>query len=149
MDHRDGVKIWAARLGPSETSLRISGVKYLDEDDGSDAEDGGAHPEVERHEEEEEADEEEPQPQVPQKRPRGRPRKKRGKANESPKGKGKAPAKPQPTEGELQVKLNGVVISSVEDGVWEFELPAGQSLVEIGAKGGMIWRAYLDRIMLP
>ena len=147
MDYRDGVKIWSARLGFAETSLRVSGVKYLDDDD-SDAEDG-AHGEVERHEEEEEAEEEEePQPQVPQKRPRGRPRKKRGKANESPKGKGKAPAKPPPTEGELQVKLNSVVISRAEDGVWEFELPVGLSVVEVGAKGGMTWRIYLDRIAL-
>ncbi|EKM61618.1 uncharacterized protein PHACADRAFT_84173 [Phanerochaete carnosa HHB-10118-sp] len=147
MDYRNGVKIWAARLGSTETSLRISNVKYVDDDD-SDAEDG-AHGDIERHEEEEDdEEEEEPQPQIPQKRGRGRPRKKRSKPTESPKGKGKAPAKPQHSEGELQVRLNGIAVSSTEGGVWEFELPVGSSVVEVGAKGGMTWRAYLDRIAL-
>lgn len=142
MDHRAGVKIWAARLGAGEGRVRVGDIRFADEDE-SDGEDV-----PERHEEEEEGEEEEePQLQVPVKRGRGRPRKKRGKANESPKGKGKAVVKAPQPEGELQVRLNGVEISPAEEGAWEFELPVGLSVVEVGAKGGVIWRAYLDRIV--
>jgi chromatin structure-remodeling complex subunit RSC4 len=146
-DYRDGVRSWSTRLGRGETSVRISGIKFLDEtDDHSDSEDKGRS-EVERHEEEEEEEEEPPQGEKPVKRGRGRPKKKRTKAvTESPKGKGKAPAKAMPPPEEIQVKLNSVLISPSEDGVWDIELPVGLNIIEVGAKEGMTWRTYLDRI---
>ena len=49
-------------------------------------------------------------------------------------------------ETNAKVKLNGVLVSPAEDGVWDIELPVGLNVIEIGAKGGMTWRAYLDRI---
>ena len=140
LSYRDGVKTWAARLGAGETGVRLSEVRFLeDAEEHSDGEEREA-PEVERHEEEEEEEEEEA---PPVKRGRGRPKKKRGK--DSPKGKGKARAKGQVEEG-VQVKLNNVVLTPTEEGVWNIELPPGLNTVEVGAKGGMTWRAYLDRI---
>ena len=135
-------------MGASETKVRISDVKFLnDVEEHSDGEERD-HPEVERHEEEEEeegeGDEEgDEEPEPPVKRGRGRPKKKRGK--ESPKGKGKAKAKSR-VQDVVQVKLNSVLLTAEEDGAWEFELPPGLNVVEVGAKGGMAWRAYLDRI---
>lgn len=142
LSYREGVKTWAVRLSSSETSVRVSEVKFLeDTDEHSDSEEK-PRTEVERHEEEEEEEHEEEQDK-PTKRGRGRPKK---SVQGSPKGKGKARAKSQPPEDELQIKLNGVVITSTEDGVWDTDLSGGLNVVEIGVKGGMAWRAYLDRI---
>lgn len=146
LHYRDGVKTWAVRLSSAERSVRISEVKFLDDADEHSDDEEKERPEIERREEEEEEEEEEPQQDKP-KRGRGRPKKKRSKATESPKGKGKAPAKNEvSSEGEVQVKLNNVLISPTEGSVWEFELPVGLNVVEVGAKGGKTWRTYLDRI---
>ncbi|KIP11141.1 hypothetical protein PHLGIDRAFT_28067 [Phlebiopsis gigantea 11061_1 CR5-6] len=143
LSYRDGVKTWAARLSAGETSVRISEVRFSeDAEEHSDGEER-EQPEAERHEEEEEEEEEQEQA-LPVKRGRGRPKKNRGK--DSPKGKGKARAKGQVEDG-VQVKLNSVVLTPTEVGVWDVELPPGLNIVEIGAKGGVTWRAYLDRIM--
>ena len=143
LDYREGVKVWAVRLSPNETGVRLSGVKFLDDvDEHSDGEER-ENPEVERHEEEEEEEEDEQDKPVV-KRGRGRPKKK--PSQESPKGKGKARAKSQVSEDEVQVRLNNVVAVPAEDGVWDIELSGGMNIVEVGVKGGMIWRAYLDRI---
>ena len=148
LDYREGVKTWSARLGAGETSVRVSGIRFLDDmDEHSDGEPEKEHAEVERHEEEEEEEEEPPQEEKPVKRGRGRPRKKRTKAAESPNGKGKAAAKNAPVaEEETQVRLDSTVVSPSEDGVWLFEIPVGLHVIEVGAKGGMTWRVYLDRI---
>lgn len=141
LSYREGVKTWTVRLSSSETSVRVSEVKFLeDADEHSDSEEK-PRTEVERHEEEEEEEEEEHD--KPTKRGRGRPKK---SVQGSPKGKGKARAKSQPPEDELQIKLNGVVITPAEDGVWNVDLSGGLNVVEIGVKGGITWRAYLDRI---
>lgn len=143
LSYRDGVKTWAARLSAGETSVRISEVRFSeDAEEHSDGEER-EQPEAERHEEEEEEEQEQEQA-LPVKRGRGRPKKSRGK--DSPKGKGKARAKGQVEDG-VQVKLNNVVLNPTEEGVWDVELPPGLNIVEVGAKGGVTWRAYLDRIM--
>ncbi|KAF7796572.1 hypothetical protein EIP86_007753 [Pleurotus ostreatoroseus] len=191
MDHKDGVRIWSARLGPGETGIRISDVKFLslkgDEDESSDEEDhkdkdkardddkdkdqDKTQPEAEaeptsgaaeRHEEEEEEPEdahEQPQ-EKPQKRGRGRPRKRpkaavKPAADESPKGKGKAKVAEAPQEEEeVQVRWNSTVVAPLqaesEKGreAWEVALILGMNTVEVGEKGGVVWRMYLDRTVV-
>jgi hypothetical protein len=51
LDHRDGVKTWAMRLGPGERTLSVSDVTYMGDDDEDSSE--------EEEEEEEDSDEEE------------------------------------------------------------------------------------------
>ena len=104
-----------------------------------------------REEEEEEADEPPPQPV---KRGRGRPRKKPrgGKpvVEASPRDNEKAKAAHGPVvEEEVQLKCNGSVITPSEDAkeTWEVTLTLGLNIVEIGEKGGNVWRMYLERIV--
>ncbi|PSR72571.1 hypothetical protein PHLCEN_2v11564 [Hermanssonia centrifuga] len=159
LDHRDGVKTWAVRLGAGETSIHVGDVKFLahDEDDESGDEeerrDKQKDQEAERHEEEEE--EEDPPQQEKPKRGRGRPRKKprSGKvASESPKAsKGKTVAKAAAAlhEEEVQMRLNGTLIDPLEDqeGEWEVNLAMGLNVLEVGEKDGIIWRVHLERIV--
>jgi len=151
LDARDGVKTWAVRLGADEWSVGVSGVRFYpsdeDEDDGMDV-DGSV--DARKEEEEEGEDEDEPEAVVKQspKRGRGRPKKKPGKstATKVTSSKGKARA-----AGELQVKLNGVVVPHTgKKGEWEMKLPTGYNVLEIGENGGMVWRVYLERMaMVP
>ncbi|KZT73328.1 Bromodomain-containing protein [Daedalea quercina L-15889] len=155
LDHMDGVRTWAVRLN-GETSVRVSGVRFLKMD--HDDEENSDEEKVQEDEEEEEKGrgkekDIEKEETKPEKRKRGRPPKKKqqsvvevSKVEESAKKKGKAPAK-QPL-GEAQVKLNGVVVDPLDNGKceWDLGLPVGPSVVEIGEKGGMPWRVYLDRM---
>ncbi|OBZ79548.1 Protein polybromo-1 [Grifola frondosa] len=158
LDHRDGVKTWAVRLCVRETSIHVADVRY--QTSGDDGEEHGEESsddedkvmkEAERQEEEEE--EEESPPAKPKPRGRGRPRKKAklaesAKSSEIPKskGKGKAPAKALPLD-EVQVKLNGVLTRRKEDtkGEWDVDIPVGSSFLEVGEKGGLVWKVYLER----
>ncbi|KAI0348282.1 Bromodomain-containing protein [Trametopsis cervina] len=148
LDYRDGVKIWAGRLGKNETSVHIADVRLSgpggEEEEESDDEGKGKDKLHERREEEEEEEDEEESHQKPR-RGRGRPRKKRAKTTESPKGKGKAMAQ---LPAEIQVKLNGIVIDPQEDekSAWDVEIPIGSNVVEVGEPEGSIWRVYLERL---
>lgn len=167
LDHTDGVRTWAVRL-VGETGVRVSGVRFL-RGEGADGESSDEEPASRKADAEEEYDggagekdgeavkeKEEPKPE---KRKRGRPPKKKkhhaeqdaagpedAHAKESVKKKGKASAKL--VRGEVQVKLNGVVMSNVEGakGEWELAFPIGPSVMEIGEKGGTPWKVYLDRL---
>lgn len=146
LDHTDGVKVYAIRL-MGETGARVSNVKFLpaSEEDEESSED-------EKRAEEEEEEEEEEQPK---KRSRGRPRKKpKPEPVKLPepakmKSKGKAPVKAPRPHGEVQLRLNGAVVKGLNDAndEWEVELPIGPSILELGEKGGVPWRVYLDRIL--
>ena len=119
--------------------MKIKMKRATNEEDESSGDD-----EPLRHEEEEE-EEEEAVPVNVKKRGPGRPRK-RGKAPKSPKktqSKGKSA---ETAPGPLQVRLNGVLFSSREDETWEIQLPYGLSILEVGEKGGMVWKVYLDRV---
>jgi chromatin structure-remodeling complex subunit RSC4 len=151
LDYLDGVKSWALRLHDGEKALAISSVKFLageDEESSEEEEDGGKEGE---EEEEEDVDIE---ADVPAKRGkkkgkgRGRGRKKavatplpeKGKAKESP----KKSKKITPSLEDVQVRLNGVQIDIIK-GEWYVELPIGLSVVDVGAKDGMIWKVFAER----
>ncbi|KAJ7109887.1 Bromodomain-containing protein [Mycena epipterygia] len=151
LDHRDGVKTWAMRLGPKERSIRVADVTYMgdEEEDSSDEED-------EEDREEEEEDEDEMDVDAPAKNG-----KKKGKGKGRSRGKGKvattaaakalqaarAARKEARKIGEVQVKLNGLVVAQKADhtGQWTVDLQPGANLLEVGEKGGLVWKVYAER----
>ncbi|EIW64161.1 Bromodomain-containing protein [Trametes versicolor FP-101664 SS1] len=129
LHHEDGTRTWTMRLNGSETGIVLSNVTllYLLEDgsSGDDEQDG------------------EEGTSLAKGKKRGRPARKRGKASEAAKkAKGK---EPESSEGGMQAKLNGAVVAGKESGEWEVPLPVGISVLELGEKGGMMWKVYLDR----
>ncbi|KAI9060517.1 Bromodomain-containing protein [Trametes sanguinea] len=136
LHHEEGVKTWAMRLSKAETSFVLSNVTFLSH--GEDEEESSGDEEQEQKSPDKDAEEGDASPT--RSRKRGRPRK-RGKAAEAKRAKGKA------TEGPagVQVKLNNVSLMSREDGVWESQLPVGLNVLELGGRGGMVWKVYLDK----
>ncbi|KAJ7040292.1 RSC complex protein [Mycena alexandri] len=146
LDHRDGVKTWAMRLGPGERALSVADVTYMgdDEEDSSDESESDS---------EESGEEEESDPDGPAKN---------GKKNV--KGKGRSRKVRAPTAamralqaaraakrearkiGEVQVKLNGFLVTPQDPGQWMIDLQIGANLLEVGEKGGLIWKVYAERV---
>lgn len=158
LDHKMGVKSWAIRLMPGETSVLLSNVSFLgDEEDESS---GDEEADVEKHEEEEEVDMEvdiEADAPSPAKngrrkgkgRGRGKPAKistvtTRQAAAKTMKQSKKTP----PKIGEVQVKLNGSLVKeqTEEAGQWSISVSVGSNVVEVGEVGGMLWKVYVDRM---
>ena len=157
LDHKMGVKSWAVRLMPGETTIVLSNISFLgsEEDESS----GDEEADVEKHEEEE-ADMDvdvEADPPLPVKNGR---RKGKGRGrNKSAKGSTvttrqaaaktiKQPKKTPPKIGEVQVKLNGSLVKEQTEqaGKWSISVSVGSSVVEVGEVGGMLWKVYLQRI---
>ncbi|KAI0783097.1 hypothetical protein C8Q75DRAFT_726585 [Abortiporus biennis] len=171
LDHKEGVKVWAIRLGNQEKRICVKNVKWLVEeavietaavaDESSDEEtehrkDGGDDVEMQ----DKEGDETQ---QTPVKRGRGRPRKnplnpqpsQSPKSDKKSKGKGKqraasSVAEETPTT-EVHIKLNGLVVkpsTMVIHGKeeWEADLNVGMNVLEIGEKNGTVWRIHMDRM---
>ena len=159
LDHKSGVKSWVVRLMPGETSILLSNVSFLgDEEDESS---GDEEAEVEKHEEEEDADMDvdvEAEAPLPVKngrrkgkgKGRGRPAKastvttRQAAAAKTMKQSKKTPSK----IGEVQVKLNGLLMKEQAEqaGHWDISVPLGSSNIEVGEVGGMLWKVYIDRI---
>ncbi|KAL7285080.1 hypothetical protein ACG7TL_000172 [Trametes sanguinea] len=136
LHHEEGVKTWALRLSRAETSFVLSNVTFLSH--GEDEEESSGDEDQEQKSPGKEVEDGNASP--PKARKRGRPRK-RGKAAEAKKAKGKA------ADGltGVQVKLNNVPLMSREDGMWESQLPVGLNVLELGERGGMVWKVYLDK----
>ncbi|KAG1904739.1 Bromodomain-containing protein [Suillus fuscotomentosus] len=147
LDHRDGVKSWAIRLGQGEKSISVAEIRFFGDDDETGDEEGDGNDEQPDDEEEEE----EPSPR---KRGRGRPPK-------NPKAKAKASAlakkaeqkKAQnastPQQESILINLNGIPMNEkLEDGVWNMDLQVGSNVLEVGEKNGYVWKVYLDRVSI-
>ncbi|KAF8215860.1 Bromodomain-containing protein [Mycena galopus ATCC 62051] len=149
LDHRDGVKTWAMRLGSGERALSVSDVTYMRDDDEEDSSEDSETSSEEDSEEQE---------------PEGSPAKngKKGKGKGRGRGKGKAAtaaakarhaaraAKREARKiGEVQVKLNGNIVPHRTDDPrqWMVDLQAGVNLLEVGEKGGLIWKVYAERLV--
>ena len=154
LDHREGVKSWAIRLGPNERALHFSGLRFI----------GQEEEEEESSEEEEEGDEEEDQ-EILKRRPRGRPSKAAAAALKAAQDRVDRRARKRArTTREIFVKLNGTVVpekvkapemngggahrSHFEAKEWTVDLKNGLSTIEIGEKDGMVWKVYVDRLKL-
>ncbi|KAG0707435.1 RSC complex protein [Suillus ampliporus] len=147
LDHRDGVKSWAIRLGQGEKSISVAEIRFFGEDDETGDEEGDGNDE---HPEEEE-EEEDPSPK---KRGRGRPPK-------NPKAKAKAAAlakkaeqkkaqnAPTPQGESILINLNGAAMNEkLEEGVWNMDLQVGENVLEVGEKSGYVWKVYLERVSI-
>lgn len=139
------------RLGHREKGLCVARITFLGQDED---ESGGEEEQEEQiQDKEEEEDEEEAETEVPKKkgkRGRGRPKGSTVKAGKTKATRAaKKPSKaPVPKLDEVQVKLNGSVVKEKEDHEreWYVELPVGSNVVEIGEKGGLVWKVYAERI---
>jgi chromatin structure-remodeling complex subunit RSC4 len=158
LDHCDGVKNWAVRLGPGETSILVSNVSYLgdEEEEESSADEGDG----EKHEEDDDMDVDVDVDVSPPS--------KNGRRRNKPRGRGRPPkaatiaakaaaaAKAAKAEkkkaiskvGEIQLKLNNFVVKEQpeEHGEWSVQLPAGPNIIEVGEVGGMVWKVYAERL---
>lgn len=147
LDHRDGVKSWAIRLGQGEKSISVAEIKFFGDDDETADEEGDGNDEHVDDEEEED----EPSPR---KRGRGRPPK-------NPKAKAKAAAlakkaeqkKAQkattPQQDSILINLNGTAMNEkFEGGVWDIDLQVGSNILEVGEKSGYVWKVYLERVSI-
>ncbi|KAI0652506.1 Bromodomain-containing protein [Trametes meyenii] len=132
LHHGGGVRTWAMRLNADETSVLLSDITFLGREDGEESSD-------EDHDGDKPDGEEGASPTKGKKR--SRPPRKRGKTAESKKAKSKATE----SAGGVQVKVNGIALKGGESGVYEVQPPSGVSMLELGEKGGMIWKVYMDR----
>ncbi|KAJ7170159.1 RSC complex protein [Mycena filopes] len=146
LDHQDGVKTWAMRLGPGERALSVADVTYMGDEEEESSEESES-------EEEESGEEEESDPDGPAKNGK---KKVKGKARSR---KARAPtaamralqaaraAKREARKiGEVQVKLNGFLVTPQDPGQWLVELQVGANLLEVGETGGLIWSVYAERV---
>ncbi|KZT30772.1 Bromodomain-containing protein [Neolentinus lepideus HHB14362 ss-1] len=130
LDVEDGVKSWAMRLTTGERVVTIRDVSFVEEEE---------KPE----ETAEEQEQEEPAKDVKGKaKARGAARKKDASL-EDPNSQvnGKA------VKGleALQVRLNGIVVKSMQSSEWQVDLPVGSSMLELGEQAGVPWKVYFDR----
>ncbi|KAI1793092.1 Bromodomain-containing protein [Ganoderma leucocontextum] len=149
LDHSDGVRTWAMRLDGTETSIVVSDVAFLSHDEHEESdEDAPMRQEEEEEEEEEEGAGAEAEPASPSKRKGlGRPSRKRTRSARilnSKKGKGKGS---ESLPGPIQVKLNGAVLKANDGGTWETAVLPSLNMLEVGEKGGTVWKVYLDKVV--
>jgi len=50
---------------------------------------------------------------------------------------------------EVLLKLNGVVVKEKEDAArqWNMGIPAGSNVLEVGEKGGLMWKVHIERVV--
>lgn len=133
LDHRDGVKSWAIRLGQGEGSLLVADVKFLGEDDRDSSDEEARGEEIEE----------------PTLKKRGR-----GRTTKNSKAKAKSTLVKEhtskkvstPTQEDVQIVLNGTsVTAKCGESGWEMELQIGSNVLEVGEKGGYVWKVYLEK----
>jgi len=139
------------RLGHREKGLCVAHIKFLsEEEDESGGEDEQDEQTQEKEEEEEDDDPEVELAKKKVKRGRGRPKGSTAKAGKmkATRPLKKASKTPVAKLDEIQVKLNGSIVKEKEDHIheWYVDLPLGSSVVEIGEKGGLVWKVYAERI---
>ncbi|THV07492.1 Bromodomain-containing protein [Dendrothele bispora CBS 962.96] len=146
LDYRDGVTSWAMRLCKDENNVCIQSVLFLadEEEDSSGPEEDG-----------DEDDTKDADTDVDTNAKAGRRRGKRGRGRppkttrSSTRLKAASPAKKKVRKiGEVQVKLNGNIVqeNDDQDGKWLLELATGSNTLEVGEKGGPVWKVYTERI---
>ncbi|KAK0481744.1 RSC complex protein [Armillaria novae-zelandiae] len=141
LDYREGVRSWSILLGPEDKSLRVEEITFMaDEEESSGGED-----EVD--------DEDAMDVDASMKNGKKKVKRGRGRPPKVPKGGGvKAkpvrPTKKKPKLGEVQVKINGSVVQELEghNSKWSVDVPLGSSTLEVGEKGGLIWKVYTQRM---
>ncbi|KAF7303191.1 RSC complex protein [Mycena kentingensis (nom. inval.)] len=150
LDHRDGVKTWVIRLGAGETALSVADVAFMGDDEESSDEEAM---DEDVHEDEDEMEGVEAGKAVngtaKKANTRGRQGKSRAQAAQAAAAAkaledARAAKRAAKEIGEVQVKLNGLVISE-KAGSWRVEIPKGSNVVEIGEKDGLVWKVYAQK----
>ncbi|KAK0208734.1 RSC complex protein [Desarmillaria ectypa] len=141
LDYRDGVRSWSMPLGPEDKSLRVEEISFM----GDEEESSGGEEEVD--------DEDAMDVNVPMKNGKKKVKRGRGRPPKVPKGGGIKVKPVRPTKkksklGEIQVKINGSVVQELEEhsSKWSVDVPLGSSTLEVGEKGGLIWKVYAQRM---
>jgi chromatin structure-remodeling complex subunit RSC4 len=153
LDHEEGVRTWAMRLGHGETAVSITDVTFLPADD--DNADGSGEEDDHDDHDDDEGDESAMEVEAPAKNGR-RKKKARGRAKGraavlTAKAKSKSNFKKPKTvllPEDVQVKLNGSQVKAKEDAneEWYVELPVGSHVLEVGTKGGMVWKVFAEKV---
>ncbi|SJL06148.1 uncharacterized protein ARMOST_09484 [Armillaria ostoyae] len=141
LDYREGVRSWSILLGPEDKSLRVEEITFM----GDEEESSGGEEEVD--------DEDAMDVDAPMKNGKKKVKRGRGRPPKVPKGGGVKvkpvrPTKKKPKLGEVQVKINGSVVQELEEhsSKWSVDVPLGSSTLEVGEKGGLIWKVYTQRM---
>jgi len=158
LDHRDGVRSWAMRLGHGEGTISVTDIRFLgdEEEEGSEDE---AHDVADEDEDDVEDDRAPRNGKGKAKRGRGRPKAStrataaaaasaKTKVTRSTKPAAAPPKTTTPLQDSVRIVLNGSVVEGKEncEGEWEVELRLGLNVLELGEDGGMIWKVYMERV---
>ncbi|KXN88870.1 Protein polybromo-1 [Leucoagaricus sp. SymC.cos] len=134
LDHREGVKTWVVRLGPGETGVQVDDLVFMGDEDGDETSDEEEEDLKQEEEDDMDVDGSASSP-------------KNGKAR-----KGKpAIRRSQRTAAKVEevlLKLNGTAVKEKEDTTrqWDVSLPVGSNILEVGEKGGLMWKVHIERI---
>ncbi|KAK0198825.1 RSC complex protein [Armillaria mellea] len=142
LDYREGVRSWSILLGPEDKSLRVEEITFM----GDEEESSGGEEEVD--------DEDAMDVDAAMKNGKKKVKRGRGRPPKVPKGGGGVKVKPvrptkkKPKLGEVQVKINGSVVQELEghSSKWSVDVPLGSNTLEMGEKGGLIWKVYTQRM---
>ncbi|XP_006454163.1 hypothetical protein AGABI2DRAFT_196990 [Agaricus bisporus var. bisporus H97] len=152
LDYREGVKTWVLRLTSGESEIDVDDLVFL-----ADEEEEGSSDEEEEDLEENDMDIDGPTAK------NGRPRKGRTSTRRSQKNtpinmrttrSAAAVAKSKVIEQkkedkieEVQLKLNGTVMEEKQEAArkWNINVSAGSNTLEVGEKGGLMWKVYIER----
>lgn len=141
LDCRDGVKSWALRLVPGEMGVKITDASYLGDEEEESSSD--------EQEEEEEVDGSE-SGIAGKGKGKGKGKAKQGRARQVGAVRIKDGVKlpPKRVPPHLQVKLDASVIRATEtnEDEWDVELGVGSHLLEMGEKGGAVWKVHIERM---
>lgn len=154
LDRREGVRTWAMRLVPGETGLNVDDLVFSG-DEGEESSEEDDEEELKQEEEDEDGSTSSPKNGRIRKGKVAVRRSQRAAAvltrtTRSTVAKNKIQAKKKEAEKieEVLLKLNGVVVKEKEDTTrqWNISLPGGLNILEVGEKGGLMWKVYIERI---
>jgi uncharacterized protein YfaP (DUF2135 family) len=152
------VKAWVLRLTSGESEINVDDLVFLADEE----EEGSSDEEEEELKQEEENDIDTDGPTSSAKN--GRTRKGRSSIRRSQKttptnmrttrsaaavAKNKVLEKKKEEKiEEVQLKLNGTVVNEKQEATrqWNVNLSAGSNTLEVGEKGGLMWKVYIERL---
>lgn len=147
------------RLAPGETGLHVDDLVFAGDEDGEESTDEEEEEELKQEEEDDdmEVDGSTSSPKNGKTR-KGKPAVRRSqraaavttRTTRSTVAKNKVQEKQKEAEKveEVLLKLNGVAVKEKEDTMrqWNVNLPIGSNILEVGEKGGLMWKVYVERI---
>jgi len=156
LDRREGVKTWAMRLVPGETGLNVDDLVFSGDDESEESSEGDDEEELKQEEEDEDDSISSPKNSKTRNIKVAVRRSQRTVAvptrtTRSTIAKNKIQEKKKEIEKveEVLLKLNGVVVKEKEDAArqWNMGIPAGSNVLEVGEKGGLMWKVHIERVV--